>query len=66
MIRRKGKLKYKEKLKSPKKKVDKGRMLAMMAGISKTNHKQKRMRDEFKHPTRTSLPEESGQISGQN
>lgn len=58
-------LKHKDKLKSPKRKIDKGRILSIIAGARKRNHKQERIRDEFKHPSRSGLPEESWQISGQ-
>jgi hypothetical protein len=60
------KLKYKEKLRPPKKAVDIKKHLTHMARCRKTNRKVERMRDEFKRPTRTGLPEESWQIPGQD
>jgi hypothetical protein len=62
------KLKYKEKLKTQKKQkvINWARVQALKQRYPSISHKAERMRDELKRPTRSDLPQESWQISGQN
>lgn len=60
------KLKYKEKTKSSSKRMSYEKKLRLQQSFPKRSHKAERMIDELKHPTRTNISEEPGQISGQN